>query len=133
MNKIIIKGRLTADPEPKKTPGDVSVCTFSVAVNRRFQKDKTDFINCEAWRTTADFISNYFKKGQEIMLTGELHIDSYEKDGIKRTAAKISVDEVEFCGNKSENLNTEKNEEAFEITNEDFSEVSADDDLDLPF
>lgn len=132
MNKIIIKGRLTADPEPKKTNSDISVCTFSVAVNRRFQKDKADFINCEAWRATADFISKYFKKGQEILLTGELHIDSYEKNGIKRTSAKISVDEVEFCGSKSENLNSEKNEETFEITNEDFSEVAADD-LDLPF
>lgn len=132
MNKITIKGRLTADPELKKTNSDISVCTFSVAVNRRFQQDKADFINCEAWRATADFISKYFKKGQEILLTGELHIDSYEKDGIKRTSAKISVDEVEFCGSKSENLNAEKNEEAFEITNDDFSEVAADD-LDLPF
>ena len=57
MNKIILKGRLTANPELKTTTTDITVCDFSVAVNRRFNKEQTDFINCQAWRQTAEFIS----------------------------------------------------------------------------
>ena len=66
MNKVILKGRLTANPELKKTPNDISVTTFTVAVNRRFDREKADFINCEAWRNTAEFVSKYFAKGKEI-------------------------------------------------------------------
>ena len=63
MNKFILKGRLTNNPDLKQTPNGVSVTKFTVAVNRRFDREKTDFINCEAWRNTAEFISYYFTKG----------------------------------------------------------------------
>lgn len=107
MNKVTLKGRLTNAPELKKTTSDISVCDFSVAVNRRFNKEQTDFINCQAWRQTAEFIAKYFGKGQEILVNGELHIDKYEKDGETKFITRVVVDEVEFCGSKSDNK-TEK-------------------------
>lgn len=126
MNKVILKGRLTADPEMRKTPNDVTVCNFTVAINRRFDKEKTDFILCEAWKQTAEFIAKYFTKGKEIALCGELHIDKYDKDGETRYITKINVDEVEFCGNKNDSVEVK----SAEIT-ADFTEI--DDDDDLPF
>lgn len=126
MNKVFLKGRLTDDPEMRKTTNDIAVCNFTVAVNRRFDRKKTDFIYCEAWRQTAEFISKYFSKGKEIALCGELHIDKWEKDGETRYITKVSVDEVEFCGSKSDNAGTNPTE-----TTADFTEI--DDDDDLPF
>ena len=106
MNKVTLKGRMTADPVIKKTQNALYVCTFTVAVNRRFDKEKTDFITCEAWRQTADFIGKYFSKGKEIIICGELHIDKYEKDGQARFITKVVVEEVEFCGGKPETTTT---------------------------
>ena len=126
MNKIILKGRLTAEPEIRKTPNDISVCSFTVATNRRFDKEKSDFILCEAWRQTAEFVSKYFTKGKEILVIGELHIDRYDKDGEARYITKINVDEVEFCGSKNDSVEVK----SAEIT-ADFTEI--DDDDDLPF
>ena len=125
MNKVILKGRLTADPEIKKTPNDVSVCSFTVATNRRFDKEKSDFILCEAWRQTAEFVSKYFTKGKEILVIGELHIDRYDKDGEARYITKINVDEVEFCGSKNDDA------EAKSTQTGGFTEI--DDSDDLPF
>lgn len=98
MNKIILKGRLTANPELKQTPNGIAVAKFSVAVNRRFDREKVDFINCEAWRNTAEFISKYFSKGKEIAIAGELHIDK-NNDKYYTT---VVVDEAEFCGSKGD-------------------------------
>lgn len=106
MNKVILKGRLTADVDVKQTPNNIAVARFLIAVNRRFEKDKTDFITCEAWRNTAEFLSKYFKKGQEILICGELHIDKAEKDGKDVYYTKVVVDEVDFCGSKHDNEKT---------------------------
>jgi single-strand DNA-binding protein len=104
MNKVILKGRLTAGPELKNAGvNSIPVAEFSVAVNRRFNKEQADFISCQAWRNTAEFITKYFKKGQEIAVVGELHIDKYEKDGEPRYSTRVVVDEVEFCGSKADN------------------------------
>ena len=100
MNKVILKGRLTATPELKSTTSDIYVTDFSVAVNRRFNKEQTDFINCQAWRQTAEFITKYFTKGQEILVSGELHIEKWDKDGETRYSTRVVVDEVDFCGSK---------------------------------
>lgn len=127
-NKIIIQGRLTATPELRTTQSGTSVCSCSVAVNRRFDKEKTDFINCTAFGKTADFLSKFFQKGQEILMCGELHIDKYEKDGSTRTSANVIVDEVSFCGNKTDN-STQKESKT---STADFEEI-AEDDEDLPF
>lgn len=127
MNKIILKGRLTNNPDLKQTPNGVSVAKFTIAVNRRFDREKTDFINCEAWRNTAEFISNYFTKGKEIAIVGELHIDKTESNGITRYFTTIVVDEAEFCGSKGDS-STESVADEPEKPN--FVEVTEDD---LPF
>lgn len=104
MNQIIIKGRIVHSPELKTTQSGVNVCRFSVAVDRRFKQNGekvTDFFDCVAWRSSADFVSKYFDKGQEILLSGEMQSRQYEaRDGSKRRAWEISVDTVEFCGSK---------------------------------
>lgn len=128
MNKMILKGRLTADPELRKTQNDIAVCNFTVAVNRRFDREKTDFINCEAWRQTGEFIAKYFGKGKEIALIGELHIDKWDKDGETRYLTKVSVEEVEFCRGKNDG-EAKPNNSAPNVEFEDCDE----DDGDLPF
>lgn len=108
MNRVMLKGRLTADPELKTTQSGVNVLSFSVAVNRRFSKEKeVDFINCRAWRSTAEFISKYFTKGQEILICGSLQVRSWDdENGNKRYATDVVVDEVDFCGSKAQSGNT---------------------------
>ena len=108
MNKIILKGRMTADAEMKNTSNGIEYCSFTVAVDRYQGKDKektTDFIPCKAWRQTAVFIGTYFGKGKEILIEGDLHVDKYEKDGENRNFTYINVNNVEFCGSKSDNNN----------------------------
>lgn len=114
MNKITLKGRLTAKPELKQTTTGITVANFTVAVNRRFNKEQTDFINCQAWKTTADFVNKYFDKGQEILVVGELHIEKWEKDGETRTASRVVIDEVEFCGSKRDTAKSTTDDDGFE-------------------
>lgn len=136
MNRVILKGRLTAKPELKATASNILVSDFSIAVNRRFNKDQTDFINCQAWRNTAEFLCKYFEKGQEILVIGELHIDKWEKDGENRYSTRVLVDEIEFCGSKSENKGDFSNEQK-EVSpigfDTQFSELLPDEDAGLPF
>lgn len=105
-NKVILGGRMTADVELKKTPSGVSVCSFSIAVNRKVSKDaeqKTDFINCVAWRNTADFISKYFGKGSSIMVVGSIQTRSWQdNNGNKRYATDVVVEEANFVDSKGE-------------------------------
>ena len=103
MNIVILTGRLTATPELRKTESGVSVSSFSIAVDRKFSKeDRPDFINCVAWRNTAEFITKYFTKGQSIAIEGTLHQNSYtDKESIKRTTYDVQVSNAEFCGSKS--------------------------------
>lgn len=132
MNLIVLKGRLIADPEVKKVGANqTTVCDFCVAVDRKFEKDKTDFINCVAWGNTGEFIGKYFVKGKEISFRGELNIDQYEKDGEKRYSTKVKVTgDVEFCGSKNDNDgNSEKPNSS--PAPSDFEEI--DDDDSLPF
>ena len=132
MNLIVLKGRLIADPEVKKVGANqTTVCEFCVATDRRFEKDKTDFINCQAWGNTGEFIGKYFGKGKEIALVGELHIDKYEKDGENRYLTRVKVDNVEFCGSKNDNDSNSEKSNSSPATPADFEEI--DDDEDLPF
>lgn len=106
-NKTILMGRLTRDPEFKTTPNGISVCTFSIAVDRRFQgkgeEKKTDFFNIVTWRTTAEFVSKYFSKGRSILVEGELQNRSYtDKDGITRYITEVIADSVHFTGEKKD-------------------------------
>ena len=100
MNLIIVKGRLTADPELKNTQSGVAVCNVSLAVPRPHTKDETDFFNVTFWRQTAESVSKYVKKGQEILVSGSMQSETYEKEGVKRTVWKLNADSFEFCGNK---------------------------------
>ncbi len=101
MNKVILVGRLTKDPEVKNTSSQVAFCNFTVAVDRRFKDQngqrQADFINCVAWRQTATFISSYFRKGSKIGIVGSLQSRSYDdNNGQKRYVTEVVVEEAEF-------------------------------------
>jgi len=104
LNRIILMGRLTADPELRTTPSGVSVASFSIAVERNYQQNgerQTDFINCVAWRQTGEFISRFFQKGRMIAVEGSLQTRRYEdKTGAKRTAYDVVVDQAYFADSR---------------------------------
>lgn len=131
MNFVVLTGRLTADAEIKYTQNNIPVTSFSLAVERRFQKDGervTDFINCVAWRNTAEFISKYFKKGDPITIQGEIQTRKYtDKDGNKRTAVEVIINDARFVPAKSNNTN-DNTPPAFS-NNAEFTDLSGDDDL----
>lgn len=109
MNKIIIMGRLTAAPELRQTQSGIASCRFTVAVNRRFKNDKgeyeTDFISCQAWRQTAEFVAKYFSKGSMICIDGTLRTGSYKDKNhsdVTHYTTDVLVENVEFCGGKKE-------------------------------
>ena len=105
-NKVILGGRLTATPELKQTQSGTSVCSFAIAVNRKYQKDgaqETDFINCVAWRAAAEFISRYFDKGSSICIVGAIQVRSWQdNNGNKRYATEVIVDEAMFVDGKND-------------------------------
>lgn len=103
MNVVILKGNLTKDPEIRQA-GQEIVANFCVAVKRRFSKeDRSDFINCIAWGKLADFISKYFTKGQEILVSGEIQTRTYDdKNGKKQYVTEVLVTNAEFCGSKKD-------------------------------
>ena len=105
MNKAILMGRITKDPELKTTQSQIPVCSFTLAIDRRVKEGAnkvTDFINCVAWRGTAEFLAKYFRKGQRVLVTGSLQVREWEKDGVKRQATEVLVDELEFIEPKAE-------------------------------
>ena len=120
MNIVILKGRLTKDVSLLFGQSGTPYTSFTVAVNR-YSKDKdlTDFILCTAFKKTAEFISEYFRKGQEILIKGNVKVDSYEKDGNKITRQYIIVENVEFVGSKKENENSIKDNSEATINNVD--------------
>ncbi len=102
-NKVIMMGRIVNDPELKTTPQGVSVCSFRIAVDRRFQtkgeEKKSDFFNVVAWRQQAEFVSRYFGKGRMIMVDGELNTRQYtDKNGNPATWYEIVADRISFTG-----------------------------------
>ena len=140
LNCAVVMGRLTADPEVRQTPSGVSVCRFTVAVDRSYVKQgeqrQADFINVLAWRQTAEFVGKYFQKGSMIAVQGSIQTGSYEKDGIKRNTFEIVADNVSFCGSKSESGSTapRANDAAPAFSNGDIDDFSASaDDDELPF
>jgi single-strand DNA-binding protein len=102
LNKVILGGRITSDPQLKQTPQGISVTSFSVAVNRKGKDAPTDFINCQAWRQTAEFICSHFKKGNAICVAGSIQTRSWDDpSGQKRYATEINVEEAYFVESKS--------------------------------
>lgn len=145
LNNVVLMGRLTADPVLKVTTSGKDVCSFSIAVDRAYQKQgetrKTDFINVVAWETGARFVSRYFKKGQLIAIVGSIQTHSYEdSQGNKRYVFEILAKEVSFCGSKNEG-NTQASTASAPsddvnggfstATSADFEDIT--DDEDLPF
>lgn len=137
INNVTLMGRLTATPELKKTPSGVSVVSFSIAVERNYKQGDqriTDFINCVAWQGTAEFISQYFGKGDMIAVIGEIQIRNYtDRSGNKREAFEIKVNQASFCGKKSSDdtankpeTNINANEPAEAPT---YTELAEDEDL----
>ena len=115
MNKITLIGNLTRDPEVRATPNGITVCTFTIAVNRRFaNKDgekETDFFRINAWRQLGEVCAQYLAKGRKVAVVGELQARTYEsKDGETRMSLDVQADEVEFLTPK--NAAAEQSEEA---------------------
>ncbi len=103
INKVILGGRLTADVELKTTTSGISVCSFSLAVNRKGKEAQTDFIDCQAWRQTAEFISKYFRKGSSICIVGNIQKRAWkDKNGENRYATEVIVDEAMFVESKND-------------------------------
>ena len=121
MNIVILKGRLTKDINLLFSQSGTPYTSFIVAVNR-YSKDKdlTDFILCTAFSKTAEFISEYFRKGQEILIRGNVKVDSYEKDGNKITRQYIIVENVEFVGSKKEDGNSTNSNTTTDDIDEEF-------------
>ena len=109
MNKVILSGNLTKDPEYQKTNSGISVARFSIAVSRQYQdgngERQTDFFNCTAWRGLAETIAKYCKKGSKVAVFGSIQLRNYEDNqGIKRQAVDIIVQDCEFLTPKQEEL-----------------------------
>ena len=110
MNKVILVGRLTADPELRQTQSGVASCRFTVAIDRKFADKNTgekqsDFINCVAWRQTAEFVSRYFNRGKMIALEGSLRTGKYQDknhEDVTHYTTEVYVDNVEFVGGKGD-------------------------------
>ena len=156
MNQVSLIGRLTKDPELQRTPNDLSVCKFTIAVNRIFSSNKNaDFINCVAWRTQAENLCKYQRKGNMIGVVGSIQTGSYDgKDGVRRYTTEVVANQIHFLvrdkqetqseqtytpdyyTNPSKSQQTDKQPEDFiqqkSIENENNSNPCINDD-DLPF
>lgn len=141
INTVALTGRLTYEPELKATQSGVSVIRFQMAVDRKYQAQgqerQADFIDCIAWRQTAEFISRYFHKGDMIGVEGSIQTSNFtDKDGNKKKSVDVVANNVSFCGSKQQsnsnsNLNVAPPTYA-SADNSDFEEI-VDEDDDLPF
>lgn len=105
MNALHIMGRLTADPEITSTQNGTTIARYTVAVDRRFAKDgqqKTDFFSCTSFGKQAEFVEKFLKKGVKVVVSGEMRLDTVQKDGKNVTYPKVAVNEIEFAESKKE-------------------------------
>lgn len=142
INSVVLVGRLTADPELKYTNSNLPVTSFSIAIQRAYSKPgeerQSDFIDIVAWRSTAEFITKYFAKGNMIGIEGSIQTRKYQdKQGNNRTAFEIVVDRAHFVEGKSNQGQAETpsipTQNCANNDYDDFSEVQSDDEGDLPF
>ena len=140
LNIIVLQGRLVRDPEMRSTQSGVSVASFTLAVDRDFGgrdggEKQTDFIDCTAWRHTAEFVSKYFSKGRMAVVSGRLQIDNYtDNDGNKRKAAKVIADNIYFGDSKKDGATGSQSDEAASFTPASAGFVPVDvDSGELPF
>ena len=132
MNKVVLIGRMVADPELRFAAGSgMAISRFRVAIKRQFKKDETDFINCVAFGKTAETISQYLTKGRQIAVTGSIRTGSYDaQDGTKRYTTDVAVDSFEFVGSNGQ-ASTQGNssDDAFGA----YDDITPVDDGDMPF
>lgn len=145
LNKVVLQGRMVADPELRTTNSGVSVANWRIAVDRNFKDANgergVDFINCTAWRSTADFVTKWFHKGEMILVEGSLQNSQYtDKDGNNRTVAQVVVESVYFCGGKSENggghRKADEGQSTYDVTSANpdaFQEITDGSEDELPF
>ena len=140
MNKAIIIGNLTREPEKRGTPSGISLCTFTVAVSRRFANQQgerqADFIPVVTWRGLADNCANYLHKGSKVAVLGEIRTRSYDaQDGSKRYVTEIQADEVQFLDRapQGQNQSQSQGNANQEFVNEPLPDFSSMDDEELPF
>lgn len=121
MNQVQLIGRMAREPELKQTQKGTPVVSFSLAVDRRFQRDAVDFIDVVAWRSTAEFVAKYFRKGKRVAVTGSIQTRKWEdKDGGKRKAVEVVADSVEFADGKDQGAGDYAADQQFtEISEED--------------
>ncbi len=127
MNRINIIGRITKDIELKQTESEIKYTRFSIAVSRNYKNEggeyDTDFFNVVAWRKTAEFISNHFKKGSRIAISGKLQTNKYtDKEGVERTSVEIVAEDVDFIDKKETNEEQTKEAKVEESNDDVFSE-----------
>ncbi len=107
LNKVILGGRLTSDPELRQTTSGIPVCSFTVAVNRRRSgegEQQVDYISCQAWRQTAEFLSRYFRKGSSVCIVGSIQTRSWtDQNNQKHYSTEVVADEISFVDSKGEN------------------------------
>lgn len=134
LNRIILMGRLTRDPELRHTQQGTAVASFSLAVDRNGREKATDFVDCVAWRQTAEFVNSYFTKGRMAVVEGRLQIREWtDRYGSKRRTAEVVAENVYFGDSKKEDpLNQFTKEHPETVADDQFAEL-ADDDGDLPF
>lgn len=136
MNKVILIGRLTKEPELRYAAGSgTAVCRFTLAVNRQFKKDETDFINCIAFNKQGEAITQYVTKGRQLAVIGNIRTGSYDgQDGIKRYTTDVLVESFEFIGNSNNgNTNSQNNDYWNMPTDNGFGVEEPIDDGDMPF
>ncbi len=134
LNKVVLAGHLTATPELRQTPNGVSVTSFSIAINRRFSRNaeggqtqaNVDFVNCVAWRNTADFITRYFKKGSAICVTGSIQTRSWtDQQGAKRYSTEVLAEEAHFVDSNGQGGTGFVNQDTYEQSAPQFSSAPA--------
>lgn len=138
MNKVILVGNLTRDPELSETPSGVAVCRFSIAVSRDYANSdgtrETDFFNITVWRGRAENCGKYLKKGNKVAVVGSLQNRSYEdKDGIKRNVTDVVANEVEFLTPKNAQGGSEQDDAPVSTSRRERPQLEAIDDNQLPF
>lgn len=130
INKVIIQGRLTKDPDLKQTQSGISKLLFTVAWSEKYKEVETKcFLLCEAWRQNAEFINNYFRKGQEINLEGHMVTEDWNGEQV----TFCTIDKAHFCGSKADNVPKQEAKPQPQADSEGFMDIPDDADEELPF
>lgn len=136
MNKVVLIGRLTRDPELRQTQSGISVVKFTLAVDRRFKSQsgerEADFVSCVAWRQTAEFIAKYFNKGNKLGIVGSIQTGSYERDGQTVYTTDVVADEAYFIESQSES-GAKRDTSGHNQKQDKYTQTYQDDDTALPF